>query len=309
MTTSITSNSRPLLRALSAFVIAISTLWAMPKDGCAQIYVTNGDAVSEYKITGELLNANFITGLNEPTFLAIKDNNIFVSNAPGFPDPGFVGKYDVGTGGAVNPSFIVLSDPLDPRRVLEAEGLAVVGDLLFVVASSTTGDERPGYVIGYNAATGEKRGLIEIQGIATAASGLAGTFASLENFSLFLSNGFVEKSDNGEPFLLFIQHGPHYPTGLALSGNTLFVASLSDGTVGQYDATTLAVIKADFLAGLNGPQGLAVSGDKLFVVNQDNGTVGEYDANTGAVIKADLITGLNLPIGIAVRDLTKKHKK
>ena len=42
MKTSITSNWRPLLRALYAFVIAIIVLWAMPRNARAQLYVTHG---------------------------------------------------------------------------------------------------------------------------------------------------------------------------------------------------------------------------------------------------------------------------
>ena len=43
------------------------------------------------------------------------------------------------------------------------------------------------------------------------------------------------------------------PHGLALSGNTLFVANYYANTVGEYNATTGAAINDSFISGLNGP--------------------------------------------------------
>src|SRR5580704_2380898 len=47
------------------------------------------------------------------------------------------------------------------------------------------------------------------------------------------------------------------PIGLAVLGNTLFVANFSNRTVGEYDATTGAAINASFITGLVVPTGLA----------------------------------------------------
>jgi hypothetical protein len=105
--------------------------------------------------------------------------------------------------------------------------------------------------------------------------------------------------------------GLYRPTGLAVSGNNLFVTSVGgpgsySGKVGKYDATTGAVINANFIAGLNNPTGLAVGGNNLFVsistaTGADNaGSVGRYNAITGAVINANFITGLSTPEGLAV---------
>ena len=96
-----------------------------------------------------------------------------------------------------------------------------------------------------------------------------------------------------------------------MSGNNLFVTSVGgpgsySGKVGKYDATTGAVINANFIAGLNNPTGLAVGGNNLFVsistaTGADNaGSVGRYNAITGAVINANFITGLSTPEGLAV---------
>jgi DNA-binding beta-propeller fold protein YncE len=74
--------------------------------------------------------------------------------------------------------------------------------------------------------------------------------------------------------------GLNFPVGLAVKGNTLFVANFDAGTVGKYDATTGGAINASFITGLNGPVGLAVKGNTLFVANLFGNTVGKYDATT-----------------------------
>ena len=84
------------------------------------------------------------------------------------------------------------------------------------------------------------------------------------------------------------------PSAFAVKGNIFFVTNQNDGTVGEYNATTGALIKADFVKGLEYPPNLAVEGDTIFVLN-GNGAVGKYDAITGAVIDANFITGLAAP--------------
>jgi hypothetical protein len=118
MKTTLTSNWRPLLRALYAFLITIAVLWAMPRTAHAQLYVTSTPGggligvVSKYDAkTGDLINANFIAGLNFPAGLAVKGNTLFVANDAFAATAGTVGKYDAKTGAAISPSFITgLSD-------------------------------------------------------------------------------------------------------------------------------------------------------------------------------------------------------
>jgi hypothetical protein len=91
MRTRITSNWRPLLRAIYAFLIAFAALWAMPRSGRAEVllYVINnpevpaGPEVSEYRLRNTvhtLIKAKFITGLSRPRDLALLDNTLFVAN-------------------------------------------------------------------------------------------------------------------------------------------------------------------------------------------------------------------------------------
>ena len=90
------------------------------------------------------------------------------------------------------------------------------------------------------------------------------------------------------------------PLGIAVSGANLWVANTGGGTIGEYNATTGAVVNAALVSGLNSPTGIAVSGGNLWVANHGNGTIGEYNATTGAVVNAALVSGLNAPTGIAV---------
>ena len=211
MNSSITSAYRPLLRAVSAFLIAIAALAAMPGNAHAQLYVTQlvgfGPAgiVSEYDAhsAGTVINANFVTGLNAPVGLAVKGNTLYVANQ----SSGTVSAYDATTGAAA-PKFTTI--------------------------------------------TGLKK-----------------------------------------------------PTGLAVTGNTLYVSTSSDGTVGAYNTDTGAVQPFfTTITGLSKPAGLAVAGNILYVANFGTkfgaGSVGAYDAEEGGAFNANFITGLNQPVGLAV---------
>ena len=111
--------------------------------------------------------------------------------------------------------------------------------------------------------------------------------------------------------------GLSIPEGIWLSGNNLYVANnaevndvnppLTNGTIGQYNATTGAAINASLVSGLNQPAGVAVLGNDLFVSSlpigsesSSIGIVGEYDATSGAAINANFITGLADPQGLFV---------
>jgi DNA-binding beta-propeller fold protein YncE len=83
MKTIITSNSRPLHRALCTLLIGIAALWTMPRSARAQLYVSqvlNGGVGKYNATTGAAINANFITGLSSPKGLALSGNNLFVTN-------------------------------------------------------------------------------------------------------------------------------------------------------------------------------------------------------------------------------------
>ena len=65
--------------AFYAFLIAIAVLWAVLRNARAQLYVSSRPegglfgVVSEYNATtGEVIKANFITGLGNPEGIAVK---------------------------------------------------------------------------------------------------------------------------------------------------------------------------------------------------------------------------------------------
>jgi len=296
MKRSITSNSMPLLRALYAFLIAIAVLWAMPRKAHAQLYVVQPGAgiVSEYHATtGQLIKARFIAVVNAG-FIAIvaKAGIAYLVR----DSPLTISTYDAPTGAAIDASFIKLGFGF-------VGGLAVKDNTLFVALPGidTVGayDATTGAAINANFLTGVN----EIGGLAV--------FRSVSEQKEFLfvtdrneeSSGTVGKYDAETGFTInrhFIT-GLHSPTGLAVTGNTLFVANTADGTVGKYDANTGAAINAGFITGLGEPVGLAVNDNTLFVASPNSGTVGAYDATTGAAINRHFITGLHFPTGIAVK--------
>jgi len=49
-----------------------------------------------------------------------------------------------------------------------------------------------------------------------------------------------------------------YPWGIGILGNNLYVANYSNGTIGEYDATSGAAINSSLVTGLNFPVGIAV---------------------------------------------------
>ena len=108
---------------------------------------------------------------------------------------------------------------------------------------------------------------------------------------------------------VFAVAGLTSPRGVALFGNDLFVANGgSANTVGEYNATTGAVINASFVTGLSAPVGLAVLGNRLLVANTSGNTVGAYGIPATAAFgnvptsstPSFLSTGLNGPDFVAV---------
>jgi hypothetical protein len=74
--------------------------------------------------TGAPIDANFITGLNQPSGLAVLNDSLFVANLGSNSSNGIVAKYDAKTGAPIDANFITgLSDP---------GGLAVLGNTLLV---------------------------------------------------------------------------------------------------------------------------------------------------------------------------------
>jgi hypothetical protein len=263
-------------------------------------YENGPEAVGEYNAaTGAAIDPSFITGLAAATALALSGNTLYVANygmgtSSGATIDGTVGAYNATTGAAINADLIT--------GISGATGLAVIGNMLFVsdqTSSSSSSTFVAGTVGEYNATTGAVINADFITGLSSPER------LALSGNTLFVVSGDVGpnaftvgayNATTGAPLYSFTAPDP---TGLAVSGNTLFLANYVGGTVGEYNASTGAVINADFITGLSRPEGLAVLGNDLFVAEYGSG-VGEYSATTGAAINADFITGLPDPWDLAV---------
>jgi hypothetical protein len=223
------------------------------------------DEVGKYDAkTGAPINASFITGIISPDALAVLDDSLFVAHFDFDIDE--VGKYNASTGAPIKVKFITrgLNGPI---------GLAVLGNTLFVLnlggtsPSGTVGkyDAIKGAVINATLITGLDRP----SALAVKAKAEHG-FGVVDEVFVADRDGTVSKYDaktGGAINAPFIK-GLHEPSALAVLGDTLFVASLGDGsqedsgTVGTYNAKTGEAINAKFITGLNNPSGLAVKSPK-----------------------------------------------
>jgi hypothetical protein len=88
------------------------------------------------------------------------------------------------------------------------------------------------------------------------------------------------------------------PYALHVVGNTLYVGDDGLRRVGTYDASTGAVINADFITGLRGARSFEVDGNTLYVAHGNQ--VGTYDLTTGAPIRPEFITGVDQASALAL---------
>jgi hypothetical protein len=82
-------------------------------------------------------------------------------------------------------------------------------------------------------------------------------------------------------------------------GQIYVVNQFSNGTIGEYDATTGATINASLVSGLNYPYSIALSGGNLLVTDTYRTNISEYDTTTGALLNYSLVSVVN-PRGILV---------
>jgi hypothetical protein len=89
------------------------------------------------------------------------------------------------------------------------------------------------------------------------------------------------------------------PSGMLLSGSTLYVASgeVNGGFINTYNASTGTLITANLISNtglfgqINGAAGLGLVGNTLYVANSFADTISTYDATSGASIATPLIYG------------------
>ena len=268
--------------SITAWILSVGVTLSSTTARGQYIYVTNmgNGKIGEYTMSGAAVNASLVSGLNNPTGIAVSGSDIFVANGGN----GTIGEYTT-SGAVVNASLISgLNIPV---------GIAISGSDMFVVNNG-------GGSIGEYTTSGAVVN-------ASLVSGLNGpNWLAISGPNLFVSNygggGSVGEYNaaTGAVVTTSLIPGLFGPGGVAVSGSNLFVANYAvynEGTtVGVY---TLSGSLVNVISGMSGPQAIAISGLGMFVVNEGNGTVGEF-TTSGAVVNASLVSGLNDPKGIAV---------
>jgi hypothetical protein len=271
-------------QALLAVMVA-TTLWAMPATAEGQIFVTNQQigTVGEYTLTGAAVNPTLLSGLLDPSTVAVSGSNLLVANDHG----GTIGKYTT-SGAPISPSLISGLPDFSTRFSLAGTSLFVLNPYkdLFTHDQGKVGIyDTSGAAITPTLLSG----LNSTSGIAVADGAMYITSGALGTVSKYTTAGALVN-----PSLIA---GLSSPSGIAVSGDKLFIANFN-GTIGEY-TTSGAAVNPALITGLNGAENIAVLGDKLFVTNYNTGTVGEY-TTAGVTVNPALITGLTGPVGIAV---------
>jgi 6-phosphogluconolactonase (cycloisomerase 2 family) len=267
---------------------AVLTVNAAP----TQIFVTNYNAgtISEYNLDGSVVNAALVSGLIGPTYLAVSGSHLYVSNfGTGSGAIGRISEYNL-DGSVVNVALVSgLQSPY---------GLAVSGSNLFVVdyVAGTIGeyDATTGAVV--NAALVSSLGGQAPAGLAVSGTNLFVVKSAAGTIGEYTTSGATVNA------ALVSGLGLYGPISVAVSGSHLYVTSKGSGgagTIGDYDATTGAVVNAALVSGLQYPYGLAVSGSNLFVTEYLAGRIGAY-TTSGVTVNTALVSGLDHPFGLAV---------
>ena len=129
--------------------------------------------------------------------------------------------------------------------------------------------------------------------------GLSATLHA-QNIYVDTGNGYVDEfNPNGSTVVSGL---PSSATGLAVSGNDIFVENYYGDNVAEYglDGST---VNSSLITGLNIPWGIAISGNDIFVSNDGAGTVGEY-TTSGMSVSPSLISGFMVPLAWPFRGAT-----
>jgi phosphodiesterase/alkaline phosphatase D-like protein len=222
----------------SGFVISGNDLFALN--------YWDGSVVQYNATTGALINAKFITGLQNPTGITISGNNLYVANYAS------LGEYNATTGATIQTKLIpTLSTGGEPV------GIAVLGNNLFV--TNFYGNS----VDEYDASTGKLIKASFIAGL-NQPNGL-----TLSGNDLFVTNaiGYTVASEqfavdvtelNATTGSLINYFQGNSAQGSAIWNNTLYVVEPA-GDVGSYNAANgIAINDTDFLF-MESPKAIAIT--------------------------------------------------
>ena len=135
-----------------------------------------------------------------------------------------------------------------------------------------------------------------------AALALAATAKADDNIfvsDLYGSSGVSEYSLSGQKIAKPLVNGSdvNQPFGMAISGDTMYVANMGADTIGTYNVSTGAAINTSFISGvgMNQPADILLSGDLLYVASI--GGSGPQDANQGSIYEFNALTGAMIGTG------------
>ena len=91
------------------------------------------------------------------------------------------------------------------------------------------------------------------------------------------------------------------PAGLAISGNTLYIAeSFGADKISKIDISSATPTKTDVVTGLAGPDGLAISGNTLYIAEIQGDKISKIDISSATPTVETVITGVLEPTGIVI---------
>jgi hypothetical protein len=281
--------------ARAALVIVAAAAFFRPGRCDAQLFIVDKGAgtVGEYTTSGTPINANLITGLNNPEAIVISGSQLFVSSfglSNGFGG-GEVGEYTIGS----TPGTIASSSPALVTGLFEPNALAISGSNLFVadVGQDTVGEYSTSGLV-------ENASLVQSyypEGIAVQGNNLFMLRGQGDMYEYGVSNATVTSTT----YLTGVHVG-QTASALEIVGSTMYVAQYGDGNltgvISEFD-TSGNPINSQFITDLDGPVSIANAGTDLFVVNSTASVVGEY-TTSGMTISHGLEgPELDHPYGIA----------
>jgi sugar lactone lactonase YvrE len=278
-----------------AGVAALFTLLFVNRAGAQNIFVSNflGDNVTEFDSNGNVVNANYVSGLSNPEGLGFDESgNLYTAN---YGSPNIV---QVGPGGSpVNSSFATFAGPQH-----WAGGMAIDSSGDIYVSNQGSFSVSKFSPTGNLLTTIGAGSLLSPQGVAIGPNGnLYVVSGGNDRISEFSPNGTIINLD-----FIPLSGIVGSPTGLAFdaNGNIYVAEEQAQGYVAEFSPSG-TLINASFATGLDEPIGMAfnASGD-LYVVNSQvprNGvpfTVSEF--NTSGDLINTLSGGLDNPTYIAI---------
>ena len=216
---------------------------------------TDQDVVATYNAkTGALINLNFLAypkGANYlPAGMALSGNNLYVANYGG----NSIARVDVTTG-VGNANFIP-SGGVNPLG--NPYALAIKGNVLYVTNTYVNSNSDV-YISEYDATTGAQ---INGNFIQIATGGLYGLAVKYNHLFVSIYNGNPSRVAEynattgaliNDSFVTTVGE----PWGIAVVGNTLFVASYNDEVIYEFNATTGAQLSQSITLTTE-PEGIAI---------------------------------------------------